>query len=91
MLTRQEWWTAVGLTAAMFAAVALIGACSPAVAQESAPYTMTSSDPLVIDRAEGAPAGMVAFLEDVQPHTFGRTNGTRAGFDFHCTSDGGRD
>ena len=48
------------------------------------PYRVVNANPLVIDRAD-APAGTVAFLEDIGEHTRGRTDATRAGFDFHGT------
>ena len=56
----------------------------------TAPYAITNADPLVIEKATGAPAGIVAFLENRDAHSYGRTNGTRSGFDFNCTSDGGQ-
>ena len=89
MLTKQEWWTAVGLTVVMFAGIALIGSCSTAAAQETAPYAVTGMDPLVIERDSDAPDGTVAFLESTGDDGVGRTGATRAGFDFACTSGGG--
>ena len=62
-----------------------------AFAQTPAPYAITQADPLVIVRAETAPAGTVAFLESVADNQWGRTNGTRAGFDFTGTMDGGQE
>ena len=48
------------------------------------PYRIVSANPLVIERAD-APEGTAAFLEDIGEHTRGRTDATRAGFDFHGT------
>ena len=54
------------------------------------PYRIVEENPLVIDKATGVPAAVVAFLETRTADSYGRTNGTRAGFDFHCTADGGQ-
>ena len=48
------------------------------------PYRITNANPLVVIR-EDAPVGTEAFLEDIGEHTRGRTDATRAGFDFHGT------
>ena len=58
------------------------------------PYAITSADPLVIEKLLEAGDDTVAFLTNsgtdngIEYH--GRTNATRAGFDFTCTSDGGQ-
>ena len=49
------------------------------------PYRIKNANPLVIERTEDAPEGMAAFLEDIGEHTRGRTDATRAGFDFNDT------
>ena len=49
------------------------------------PYRIVSANPLVIVKSDTTPTGMPAFLEDIGEHTLGRTDATRAGFDFHGT------
>ena len=79
-----------GILHGLVVAAILLTAASWAPAQTPAPYAITNADPLVIELEAGATSGTVAFLENVTPHSFGRTSGTLAGFDFHCTSDGGQ-
>ena len=79
-----------GILHGLVVAAILLTAAAWAPAQTPAPYAITNSDPLVIELEAGATSGTFAFLENVTPHSFGRTSGTRAGFDFHCTSDGGQ-
>ena len=62
--------------------------CVGLAAQETAPYTVTNADPLIV--TSQAPAGTVAFLEAVADGTSSRTAGTRAGFDFTGVGDSGQ-
>ena len=58
------------------------------------PYSITSANPLVIEKLLNAGNDTVAFLANAGTNNgiefHGRTIGTRAGFDFTCTSDGGQ-
>ena len=76
------------ILAAVVAAFAFVGFAS------AQPYSITSADPLVIEKLLSAGDDTVAFLTNVGTNNgieyHGRTNATRAGFDFTCTSDGGQ-
>ena len=74
--------------AAVVAAFAFVGLVS------AQPYSITSANPLVIEKLLNAGNDTAAFLTNVGTDNgieyHGRTNATRAGFDFTCTSDGGQ-
>ena len=74
-------------------AAALAAIATGAAAQ---PYAITSSDPLVIEKllGTGSTPETVAYLENTGTDNgidyHGRTNATRAGFNFTCSSSGGQ-
>ena len=75
------------ILAAFVAAFAFVGFAS------AQPYSITSANPLIIEKLIAAP-DTVAFLTNAGTDNgiefHGRTNATRAGFNFTCTSDGGQ-
>ena len=80
-----------GILHGLVVAAILLGFADWAPAQ---PYAITSGNPLVIEKLLEAGDATVAYLTNsgsdhgIEYH--GRTNATRAGFDFTCTSDGGQ-
>ena len=76
------------ILAAAIAAFAFVGIAS------AQPYSITSGNPLVIEKLLDAGNDTAAFLTNAGTDNgiefHGRTNATRAGFDFTCTSDGGQ-
>ena len=80
-----------GILHGLVVAAILLGFAAWAPAQ---PYAITSGDPLVIEKLLDAGDDTAAFLTNagtdngIEYH--GRTNATRSGFDFTCTSDGGQ-